>query len=257
MLIFDYDGVLLDSIREIAVTAFNTLNNTVITRLDQLPRHALNLFLRNRFHVQPIGDAPVLMQWCLEIEDHDPEKLLTPEEYEALIKAVTEPVAKRTARFFETRNRFKSQNLKAWIALNEPVQPLWRIMVENPSENLVLLTNKNREATISLSRHFGLTISDENVYSGDFGTTKIENMTQIMQRFKSSSYEFIDDSVKNLREIDIHFNKTEKRISLIFATWGYTGPDDARLAADYGYQVVTIAEFIKSRFNINNHAQKP
>ena len=64
-----------------------------------------------------------------------------------------------------------------------------------------------------------------------------------MQRFRQPAYAFIDDSVKNLREIDEHFNREEKSISLIFATWGYTGPDDARIAQDFGYQVVTIDEF--------------
>jgi FMN phosphatase YigB (HAD superfamily) len=243
MLIFDYDGVLLDSVREIAVTAYNMLNNTIVTRLNQLPQNALELFLRNRFHVQPIGDAPVLMKWCLDIGESYPDKLLSSEEYSKIIQRVEEPVAVRTTRFFETRNRFKAQDLEAWISLNAPVQPLWRIMIDNPTENLVLLTNKNRDATISLSNHFGLRISDENVYSGDNGTTKIENMTRIMQRFRQPAYEFIDDSVKNLRELDVHFNKKDKTISLIFATWGYTGPDDARTARGFGYQVVTIDEF--------------
>jgi FMN phosphatase YigB (HAD superfamily) len=243
MLIFDYDGVLLDSVREIAVTAYNMLNNTIITRLNHLPQNALALFLRNRFHVQPIGDAPVLMKYCLEIGEDDPDKLLSPEEYEEIIKQVDEPVAARTTRFFETRNHFKTKDIKAWIELNAPVQPLWQIMIEKPTEELVLLTNKNRDATISLSNHFGLMISDDNIYSGDHGTTKIENMTQIMQRFRQPAYAFIDDSVKNLREIDEHFNREEKTISLIFATWGYTGPDDARTAKDFGYQVVTIDEF--------------
>ncbi len=119
-------------------------------------------------------------------------------------------------------------------------------MMKETTENLILLTNKNRDATISLSNHFGLKISDNNVYAGDHGTTKIENMTRIMQRFKKPAYAFIDDSVKNLREIDEHFNREEKTISLIFATWGYTGPDDARIAQDFGYQVVTIDEFAKS-----------
>jgi FMN phosphatase YigB (HAD superfamily) len=246
MLIFDYDGVLLDSVREIAVTAYNMLKGTIVTRLDQLPPNALKLFLRNRFHVQPIGDAPVLMKWCLAVGESDPDKLLSPGEYDKIIQQVAEPVAARTTRFFETRNRFKSKDMEAWIALNAPVQPLWRLLVENPTENLVLLTNKNRDATISLSNHFGLKINDGNVYSGDHGTTKIENMTRIMQRFKKSTYAFIDDSVKNLREIDEHFNKAEKTISLIFAAWGYTGPDDARTARDFGYQVVTIDEFSES-----------
>ena len=246
MLIFDYDGVLLDSVREIAVTAFNMLNNSIATRLDQLPQNALKLFLRNRFHVQPIGDAPVLMAWCLEIGESEPDKLLSPEEYSEIIQREPDTVAFRTTRFFETRNRFKAQDLEAWIALNAPVQPLWRIMIDKPTDNLVLLTNKNRDATISLSHHFGLRISDENVYSGDDGTTKIENMTRIMQRFRKPAYEFIDDSVKNLRELDQHFNKEKKTISLIFATWGYTGPDDARMAREYGYQAVSLDEFADS-----------
>lgn len=243
MLIFDYDGVLLDSVREIAVTAYNMLNNTIITRLDQLPQSALELFLRNRFHVQPIGDAPVLMKYCLEIDGTDPDKLLSPEEYEKILEQVDEPVAARTTRFFETRNLFKAKDIKAWIELNAPVQPLWQILIENPTEDLVLLTNKNREATISLSSHFGLIICDDNIYSGDHGTTKIDNMTQIMGRFRQPAYAFIDDSVKNLREIDLHFNRETKTISLIFATWGYTGPDDARTAEEFGYQVVTIEAF--------------
>ncbi len=251
MLIFDFDGVLLDSVREVAVTAYNTLNPAIATRLNQIPRAGLQLFLRNRFHVQPIGDAPVLMKWCLEIGESDPDKLLTPKEYNEIIQQVDEPVAARTFRFFEMRNRSKTRDIEAWMALNAPVQPLWRIMIENPIENLVLLTNKNREATITLSNHFGLKISDENVYSGDNGTTKIENMTQIMQRFRKPAYAFIDDSVKNLREIDEHFNQKEKAISLIFATWGYTGPDDARTAGNFGYRVSTIDELSESISNSN------
>ena len=243
MLIFDYDGVLLDSVREVAVTAYNMLQGTIATRLDQLPQRALDLFLRNRFHVQPIGDAPVLMNWCLEAAESDPDKLLSPAEYQDIIQRIDESVATRTIRFFETRNRFKTRDLGAWFALNAPVQPLWRIMAENPVENFVLLTNKNREATISLSRYFGLEISNENIYSGDHGTTKMDNMTQILGRFRQPAYAFIDDSVKNLREIDLHFNREEKTISLIFATWGYTGPDDARTAEGFGYQVVTIDAF--------------
>jgi phosphoglycolate phosphatase-like HAD superfamily hydrolase len=246
MLIFDFDGVLMDSVREVAVTAYNTLNSQIATRLDQIPRAALQLFLRNRFHIRPIGDAPVLMKWCLDNGESDSDKLLSPGEYDEILKQVIEPVVERTTRFFDQRNRFKTKNMNAWIALNTPIQPLWQILVENPPENLVLLTNKNRDATVALSSHFGLKINNENVYSGDHGTTKIENMTQIIQRFRKPAYAFIDDSVKNLREIDQHFNKEEKTISLIFATWGYTGPDDAQTAQNLGYQVVTIDEFAES-----------
>ena len=132
MLIFDFDGVLMDSVREIAVTAYNTLTGDIVTRLNQVPPKALELFLRNRFHVQPIGDALILMKWSLEICESEWDTLLSEKEY----------------------------------------------------------------------------------------------------------------SVKNLRELDEHFNKNEKVVSPIFAEWGYTGPNDARLARNFGYQTLTIEGFM-------------
>jgi phosphoglycolate phosphatase-like HAD superfamily hydrolase len=244
MLIFDFDGVLMDSVREIAITAYNSLTGDIFTRLNQVPPMALELFLRNRFHVQPIGDALMLMQWCLENSDCEPHKLLSEKEYVEILRQADEPVASRTKRFFETRNRFKSKDIKAWLELNEPVQPIWRQLVKRDWDKLVILTNKNREATITLCRHFGLAVYNENIYSGDDGATKIDNFSRIMQRFKSLTYAFIDDSVKNLRQLDEHYNKGEKLVSLLFAEWGYIGPDDALLAKSYGYQSLNVAELI-------------
>ena len=243
MLIFDFDGVLMDSVREVAVTAYNTLTGAIVTQLNQVPPLALDLFVRNRFHVQPIGDALVLMKWSLETSASEPHKLLNAKEYDTLLQQVEEPVASRTMRFFDRRSQFKTKDINAWLALNAPVQPVWRLLLERPRGDLVMLTHKNREATIALCTHFGLEIGNENIYSGDKGATKIDNFNRIRQRFKKSTYTFIDDSVKNLREIDVHFNAPEKAVSLILAEWGYTGPNDAGLARSLGYQALTIAEF--------------
>ena len=155
----------------------------------------------------------------------------------------------RTMRFFDRRTQFKVKDINAWLALNEPVQPVWRLLLERPSGDLVLLTNKNREATIALCTHFGLEIGNDNIYSGDKGVTKIDNFNRIMQRFKKPTYAFIDDSVKNLHEIDGHFNGREQVVSLIFAEWGYTGPNDAHLAKSLGYQTLTIEEFADQFLN--------
>jgi len=243
MLIFDFDGVLMDSIREVAVTAYNTLTGNIVTQLNQIPPKALDLFFRNRFHVQPIGDALVLMKWSLETSASEPHKLLNEKEFDEILQQVEEPVADRTMRFFDRRSQFKAKDINAWLALNEPVQPVWRLLLERPSGDLVLLTNKNREATIALCTHFGLEIGNDNIYSGDKGATKIDNFKRIMQRFKKPTYAFIDDSVKNLQEIDVHFNSRKQVVSLIFAEWGYTGPNDAHLAQSLGYQALTIEEF--------------
>ena len=113
-----------------------------------------------------------------------PQKLLSDKEYNDIIGQVDEPVADRTIRFFETRRRFKTKDISAWTVLNQPVQPLWDYLIERQIGEPVILTNKNREATMDLCSHYGLKISNGNIYSGDHGTTKIANMQQIMRRYE-------------------------------------------------------------------------
>lgn len=251
MLIYDFDGVLMDSVHEVAVTAFNMLTGRTITHPDQIPPKAFQLFLKNRFQIQVIGDAPILMNWCLETADLKPDHLLNPKEYRDILERTAEPLTSRTTQFFETRKRFISKDMTSWLSLNRPFQPIWQQVAENHRKEPVILTNKNREAVLIQCRHFGFEISDDNVYSGDEGVTKIENMTCIMQRFAGANYVFIDDSVKNLREIDETFNREKDSVSLILATWGYTGPDDADIAKRLGYRPLAIEEF-KGLLSANN-----
>ena len=126
MLIFDFDGVLMDSLPEMAVTAYSTLKGELVTKLDQIPEGALESYFRNRFHIQAIGDAPVLMNWCLETGQSDHEKILSQEEYDSILREIDEPIVQRTTQFFEMRGRFKKKDIDAWLKLNAPVQPLWR-----------------------------------------------------------------------------------------------------------------------------------
>ncbi len=245
MLIFDFDGVLMDSVREVAVTAFNTLTEKTVTREEQIPGGAFALFLLNRFHVQPIGDALPLMAWCLSGCAPHPQKRLSPDEYQQIIQKTKEPIVDRTTRFFRVRKRLVKKDRRAWPALNAPIQPIWDRLRAAPSENIVLLTNKNRDAVADLCRHFELPVRKQNIYSGDHGTTKIENMQRLMERYGSTcGYGFIDDSVKNLKEIDEFFNDDARKVSLYLASWGYCGPDGAARAETLGYQVLTMEDII-------------
>lgn len=53
MLIFDFDGVLIDSLDEVILTVYNTATGQQVTRLTDLAQPLVELFRRNRFHVQP------------------------------------------------------------------------------------------------------------------------------------------------------------------------------------------------------------
>ena len=244
MLIFDFDGVLINSLDEVTLTAYNTATGKQVTSLADLPKALVGLFQHNRFHVQPIGDAILLMSWCLNnYRKKSGSILLNPKAYKGLISGATASITDRTLRIYETRRQFIARDPECWLALHRPYQPLWGQLTGRPKYAVVILTNKNRDATLRLCEHFGLGIDAVNVYSGDHGTSKVKNMQQIQQRFAGKMFNFIDDSIKNLRELENSLN-ARKRVRLLLASWGYIGPWDERLARQYGYPVLTQKKLI-------------
>jgi phosphoglycolate phosphatase-like HAD superfamily hydrolase len=244
MLIFDFDGVLINSLTEVTIIVYCAATGKQVTSLADLPPALVGLFQHNRYHVQPIGDAVLLMQWCLNNYQKDSEKILSPQEYEAIISGAADAEADRTRRIYETRTHFAARDPQRWLALHRPYQPLWSELLKRKKYAFVILTNKNLDATLRLCRHFGLNIDSDNVYSGDQGVSKVENMRQIQKRFGRPAFEFIDDSVKNLMELDRCFNIDNKTLALLFASWGYIGPDDEKTARLNRYPVLNQRDLI-------------
>jgi phosphoglycolate phosphatase-like HAD superfamily hydrolase len=244
MLIFDFDGVLMDSLDEIVLTAYNAVNDTLSTSLDAISHEVILLFRQNRYLFQIIGDALPLMSWCLEHYRKAPRKYLKKDEFQTLVSNTITPLQERTNHFFATRSRLIDKNQALWLSLNRPFQPLWDALTSYGAEKVVVLTNKNQQAIAILCRHFNLELKEENIYSGDGGTTKIENMNYIDRRFKQTAYRFIDDSLANLHELDNHFNKTNLFIRLFYAKWGYGGPGEAEAAQQAGFPVLQQEDVI-------------
>ena len=238
MLIFDFDGVLINSLDEVVLTTYNAAAGSLCTSLAEVPVDLLQMFKNNRFHVQPIGDAIALMTWCLANRQRDWNKILTPEEYGTIAEGTNIPLSDRTNLIYDTRQRFIDRDTNRWLTLHQAYQPLWNELIRRKNYPFVILTNKNHDATLRLCRHFGLQINADDIYSGDHGATKIENMLRIQERCGKKSHSFIDDSVKNLKELDLYFNKEKKVLTLLLATWGYLGAQDKRIARESGYQAL-------------------
>jgi FMN phosphatase YigB (HAD superfamily) len=244
MLIFDFDGVLVNSLDEVVLTAYNAATDSLVTSMAEVPSDLVQMFKNNRFHVQPIGDAIALMTWCLANCQKEPQKILNREDYAALTGKSEIDLVDRTNRIYAARKRFIDTDIKRWFSLHQPYQPLWDELIRHQNHPFVILTNKNHDATLRLCRHFGFKIDAQDIYSGDNGVTKIENMGRIQERFGRQQFVFIDDSVKNLRELDLYFNEEKKTLTLLLATWGYTGVQDAGIARESGYRALRLWDAI-------------
>lgn len=235
MLIFDFDGVLFNTLDEVSLTAYNAVTGKLFISLEELPGDLVGLFRRNRFHFQSAGDALPLMSWCIKNFRHRSHALLSQEEYGDIIDNAGISLPRRTEIFFAARKRFVERNEERWRALNIPYQPLWDELIHRGGSRVVILTNKNRKAVLDLCRSHDLEVLEENIYSGDGGVKKIENLNQIRRRSNGFQYCIIDDSLKNLREIDCHFQREKEKLILLFAAWGYIGPEDESKAKALGY----------------------
>lgn len=246
MLIFDFDGVLMDSIDEITVTAYNAATGQMVFGLDAVPEHASRLFRKNRFHVQSIGDTIPLMQSFLRDDGPNPDRVLSPGEYRWIVQEEKKPLSDRVDLFFLTRKVFIEKNEEEWISLNAPFEPIWSEL-KRSSADPVLLTNKNKEAVLRLCRRFGYPLPEENIFSGDTGRSKIDNLCQIHRRFDCAPYVFVDDSLKNLRDLERHFNQDRPErpfLRPILARWGYIGPQDEEAARAHRYSVFTQQDLV-------------
>lgn len=237
MLVFDFDGVLVDSVRETAVTAYNAVTGKTITRLDRLPAGLYDPFRRNRHVARSAPELFSLMGYCLDPNGAQPGSGLTRGAFEALLAKETLPPDDRAARFFWARGQFLHADRSGWLALNAPFQPLWNRLRERGGDEPVILTNKNRAAVLEICRRFDLTVSPENIYGGDDNRPKTQRMTLLDARFQDRPYTFIDDALQNLVGMDRHFNGKETVIRPVLARWGYLGPDDVDDARRFGYDV--------------------
>ena len=244
LLLFDFDGVLLNSVVEMSITAYNSVSGNLATTVGDLPGNVAELFRNNRYHVQPAGDAINLMAWCIENTNLSPNFRLSSEAYCTIRDGSKIPLVDRTEQFFAARERLVDSDPVQWISLNTVYEPIWNVLKELGAGGIVILTNKNKAATLTLCNYFGLPVLEANVYSGDHGTTKIENLLQIQARFDRDRYAFIDDSIGNLYEIDAYFNQHKTIIELMLASWGYTGPDDHLLAQSSGYSILEQSDLI-------------
>ena len=243
MILFDFDGVLIDSLDEVAITSYNAALEENLTELKQLPGNYLQLFRANRHHVQPAGDFLVFAFWCFEQSEGEHNNLLALNEFNQLLLKETRTTGERTELFFKARARFIENELEKWLALHNTMRPI-SDHLEEFGQSLIL-TNKNRHATEQLCHFFGLPFSSENIYTGDKGSTKIENFRRIQQRFPGEQFVFIDDSIKNLVEISKAF-PDRKLLRVLHASWGYLGPADAEHAKSLGISSINQTDFIKN-----------
>jgi len=237
MLLLDFDGVLVNSLEEVVVTAYNAAIKESCRSPEKLPERFHETFLKNRFHLQPAGDFVRFARYLLKHENVS--GMLSPEEFSAAIRSESGDGKELAAHFFQTRAQFIRQAKEDWLALHRPFEPLWSGVRTANLEQIAILTNKNREAVLELMQFYELDFPETQIYSAEKGLSKRENFEELQKQVSLAQFVFIEDSLKNLRDF-----AEVPQVKRYLASWGYVGPDDVTMAIEEGITPLTLEEVV-------------
>lgn len=239
MILFDFDGVLVDSVQEIAISAYNFIAGERKFALDQLPKRYVELFLANKHLMLSPSRLGFLARWCLSNDTG--ESFLSRENFFKYIELCGGEDINQTDHFYKTRQWFIDNHHQAWVKSNTPFPDVWSALKSYKKE-IVILTYKNRAAVIEIAKYYSLNLIPENIYSGEGGKSKWENICEIDQRFKDTNYIFLDDALENLVTLT---PAVPNKVRGVLATWGYNLRGDQSEAAKMGFELSSQKEFIE------------
>lgn len=238
---FDFDGVLMDSVLELAVTAFNAVRGTQISNVESLPSGYLERFRVNRSFGHEPYEIVLIATWVLgQLERENP--VITPEDQNLLRRANPEK-EKITKEFFATRRWMLENHRESWFLLNRPFEPLWTELQNLLGHELIIVTTKNKQAVLDLCRYYGLPIEETDIYAGDQLSKKSEHFRSLARRFPGQKMAFLEDSLQNLLEIREELPK-EICPELLIARWGYLSEAQLVKAEKEGFKVYGQSDFL-------------
>ncbi len=239
--IFDFDGVLIDSLDEVIVTSYNTVFRAEAHRLEDLPASFAGFMRLNRCRARSAGEIALLADWAKRREGCLPAGILTAEEFSAAAEEGAQELGPLEERFFAARRRFAASHPQQWLALNRPYQPLWRALQEGLVGQVRIVTYKNAEAVLELCRHYGLGVLPESVHATLGLASKRKHLARLIQELHGAEVYYVDDSLRSLRELKASL----PALRLLWAAWGYGAPEEEENAKALSIPSVGQDELIR------------
>lgn len=242
MIIFDFDGVLIDPIQELALVSYNLVSASRLFSIEELPKDYLKLYLRNHHLVVTPKNILDLSLWSVATLESggNTDSILSREE---LSSAHLSQKHSFTAKdFFEVRKWLMEEHSSKWLELNKPFPEIWRATQKLDPNKYFILTNKNRSAVEKICEYYGLKILSSRLFTGETGRTKHQNILELDKLETSdTNYIFVDDAIENL---EILYPVLPGRIHPVLATWGYNNAEDRLTAQKHGFELASEADFV-------------
>ena len=217
-LLWDFDGVVVDSIDECLLTSYNAFlqhqdNKEFVANLDNIPEKVAKEFNRIRKYVRAPRGYFIIHNAIQEAKNID--SINSFEDYFASHK---NEIGIYEDTFYSMRNKLQNKNPQYWMSLHRVypwVKDSWDLL-SNYFEYFIV-SNKDAHSISLILQNACMAINDDHIFGKEFNIEKMKIVKHILEFFKiekDSAY-FIDDNSLNLAEV------SKLGIRMFFASWGY------------------------------------
>ncbi|MFH1642077.1 MAG: hypothetical protein ABIC04_04205 [Nanoarchaeota archaeon] len=127
--------------------------------------------------------------------------------------------------FYQERHRLQAVDFDRWYDLSPPFEaiiPDLRRLLAN--SKVIIVTNKDRDTVIKLTKKYGMDIPMADIYDKDLGLEKVAKLDSLSSNYNKENIVFVDD-------LFTHCIQVKKAGYLCFmAAWGYNTKDQQKLA---------------------------
>ncbi len=252
ILVFDFDGVIANSIHESFMTAINTY-------IEVVPDHALPLsnpltpheifefekkhadLYQKYFQAMPLGSrAEEYFAVFQIIEKNDFDQIKNQSQFTHY--KMTLPKEKRKnydRRFYENRAALQKKDPLTWAKL---IPPFKRVVeaIPNLSDRftLCIATSKDRSSINILLENYGLLdyFDAENILDKDFADSKKQHLVRFHEdhHIPYSNMHFIDDKISHLQSVK------NLGVHTYLALWGFNNEREYETAREEGFTLLAL-----------------
>jgi phosphoglycolate phosphatase-like HAD superfamily hydrolase len=237
VLTLDFDGVLVNSVRELFLVALQSYlqENPTSALVHRKARDLYGPFLA----LMPLGnraeDFGVLMAAL------DGGKVFEDQEDYDRFRMKQNPawLDRYHARFYRVRETMATKDPAAWLELMQPYKSFMEVLCRRQGQaTYAIATAKDRTSVDILLSDYGIAdlFEDRLIMDKETGSSKAAHVQRLLELLGTDPGEmtFIDDKVNHLDSVA----PLGARCAL--ATWGYNGAREHELAIRRGYEMLTL-----------------
>jgi phosphoglycolate phosphatase-like HAD superfamily hydrolase len=216
---FDFDGVLCDSMDESLLTSHNAYFQAEAKSVSEIDPAIRDFFYKHRYLVRPATEYYVLYY------AFERGKTVVGKDRFLQLKTGLKPEMKDHAeRFYACRKRLK-RDLDYWLGLHR-LYPECIDFLERRNHRFFIVTNKDRDSVVALSRHHGYLNRVIEIHSREIGINKRILLEKLIEDHGLNPLThrivFVDDHEGTLGEVQ------QLPLELYLAAWGYTKALESR-----------------------------